>query len=100
MNWNDLAATAKLHDLQNRLGFVTNVARHVAEFRGDMKTASKLMRQETHLKPSKLFREGTLCNETMTGAERRWLATERPAAAEQWNLLTDLSPDQLDYYAR
>lgn len=100
MDWNSLAMTAKAHDLQNRLGFVTSVARRVAEHRGDTRTATKLEQQEAELKHSKLEREETLCNETMTNAERKWLAEHRPEAAKQWNLLTDLSPDHLNYYDR
>lgn len=98
MDWTDLVKTAKAHDLQNRLGFVVAVARRVAEFRQDRETTTKLKRLEVQLKYSLLAREHTLCNETMTNAERKWLATQRPAAAEEWNLLTDLSPDHLNYY--
>ncbi|CAN5349048.1 hypothetical protein BH10ACI3_BH10ACI3_14610 [soil metagenome] len=98
MDWNGLAATARLHDLQNRLGFVTNVARQVAESRGDDKTAKRLNKVELTLEPSRLEREDTLCNETMTNAERKWLAAERPESAKRWHLLTDLSPRYLNHY--
>jgi hypothetical protein len=57
-----------------------------------------LKRWELQFKHSLLAREDTLCNETMTNAERKWLAAQRPAAAEDWNLLTDLSPHHLNYY--
>lgn len=98
MNWVYLARTAKAHDLQNRLGFVTNVARRVAENRGDKRTAAKLEHREAELSSSRLAREETLCNESMTNAERKWLSEQRPAAAKHWNLLTDLSPQNLSYY--
>ena len=99
MDWNDLAMVAKAYGLQNRLGFVTSVARSVAVFHGDLKVAAKLERHENGLKHDKLEREETLCNETMTNAERNWLLTERPDAAKQWNLLTGLLPQHLRYYA-
>ncbi len=99
MDWNTLVSTAKLHDLQNRLGFVTSVARRMAEKHGKQSTAEKLGTVEARLENSKLEREGTLCNETMTRAERKWLAAERPAEAKHWRLLTDLSPRYLDHYA-
>ena len=70
MEWKSLVRAAKVYDLQNRLGFVTNVARRVAEFRNDRETANKLNRVELELEHSRLEREDTLCNETMTKAER------------------------------
>jgi len=99
MDWNALVAAAKLNDLQNRLGFVTNVARRVAERNGDKNAASKLRDKESRLEHSRLFREETLCNESMTKAERNWLKNNRPEAARYWRLLTNLSPEHLSYYA-
>lgn len=99
MEWKELVKTAKAHDLQNRLGFVTNVARRVAEFRDDRETAAKLVRRESELEHSLLAREETLCNESMTKAERNWLATQRSDEAKRWHLLTDLSPENVNYYA-
>lgn len=99
MPWAKLVRTAKAYDLQNRLGFVTNVARRVAEFRGDKETAEKLQRRERELEHSLLVREETLCNETMTNAERKWLSAQRSEAAQRWHLLTDLSPQHVNYYA-
>jgi transcriptional regulator with XRE-family HTH domain len=98
MEWKDLTKAAKAYDLQNRLGFVINVARRVAEFRSDSDTAAKLTRHEAELERSLLVREETLCNEPMTNAERNWLATQRPEAARRWHLLTDLSPQNVYYY--
>lgn len=98
MEWKTLTMTAKAYDLQNRLGFVTSVAREVAEHRGHSATAQKLKRYETELERSLLVREETLCNETMTVTERRWLSNRRPEAAKRWNLMTDLSPQNLNYY--
>lgn len=100
MPWSRLVRTAKAYDLQNRLGYVTNVARRVAEYRGDMETAKKLQRPESELERSLLVREETLCNETMTNAERKWLVTNRTDEAKHWRLLTNLSPKHLEYYAR
>ncbi len=91
--------TAKAYDLQNRLGFVTNLAMHVAEFRKDHEATEKLRHWESELARSKLVREDTLCNEAMTTAERTWLQTERPEIAKQWHLLTGLAPHHLRYYA-
>ena len=97
MKWDELVRVAKTNDLQNRLGFVTTVARQVAESKGDKNTATKLKRHEAELERSLLFREETLCNESMTNAERKWLAAERPETARHWRLLTNLSPEHLSY---
>ncbi len=98
MEWASLTKVAKAYDLQNRLGFITEVARSIASFRGDSLTVDKLLRCESELERSLLVREETLCNETITNAERRWLAVRRPEPAKRWHLLTDLSPENLNYY--
>lgn len=98
MEWKNLMTVAKTYDLQNRLGFVTSVAREAAEHRGDSLTAEKLKRHETELERSLLVREETLCNETMTNAERKWLVAGRPENAKRWHLLTDLSAKGVNYY--
>ena len=98
MEWKSLVMTAKAHDLQNRLGFVTNVARRMAEKYGKQETAQKLESVEAGLEGSKLEKVGTLCNETMTQAERNWLAQNSTPEAKHWHLLTDLSPRYLDHY--
>ncbi|MFN0279142.1 MAG: helix-turn-helix domain-containing protein [Pyrinomonadaceae bacterium] len=98
MKWSEVALTARMYDLQNRLGFVVSVARGLAENKHDKAAAAALRRRETNLERSMLVREGTLCNETMTNAERRWLADNRPESAKRWRLLTDLSPRYLDHY--
>lgn len=97
LNWHWLVSAAKLNDLQNRLGFVTNVARRLAERSGDSEKAEMLARQESVLERSRLAREETLCHESLTNAERRWLRNHRSTEAKHWGLLTDLSPEHLSY---
>ena len=97
LNWQWLLAQARLHDLQNRLGFIVALARQVAERHGQSDTAAALGAVERQLEPSRLVREDTLCHESMTHAERRWLRQRRPAAAQHWNLLTGLVPEHLSY---
>lgn len=45
----------------------------------------------------RLVRENTLCHNSLTEAEKRWLRENRSAEAEYWNLLTDLSAKHLKY---
>jgi transcriptional regulator with XRE-family HTH domain len=97
LNWKWLVAQVKLHDLQNRLGFVVALAREVAEQKKNPATAATLAAVEQQLELSRLVREDTLCRESMTKAERQWLRRRRPVQAQHWNLLTGLVPEHLSY---
>jgi transcriptional regulator with XRE-family HTH domain len=88
-----LVERAKLHDLQNRLGYVAALALELAVGDG----AGKLRDLVMALEPSRLAREDTLCHDSMTETERRWLRKQRPPQAEHWNLLTDLRREHLPY---
>ena len=99
LNWKWLVTQVKLHDLQNRLGFIVALARQVAERKEQTATAATLATVGQQLEPSRLVREDTLCRESMTQAERRWLRQRRPAQAQHWNLLTSLVPEHLSYVA-
>ena len=97
LNWSSLVNAAKVRDLQNRLGFVTSLARRVAEKQGASEKAAELRRRESELERSRLLREDTLCHESLTKVERNWLDTSRPDEAKYWRLLTDLRPEHLSY---
>jgi hypothetical protein len=97
LDWKETIKIAKINDLQNRLGFVVNVARRLTERLGNTEKANALRRAEEMLAFSRLYREDTLCRASMTEAERKWLKANRSAEAKFWRLLTDLSPEHLDY---
>ena len=97
LDWEWLMLAAKARQSQNRLGFITNVARRLAEARGEFDKAALLARHETELERSRLEREDTLCHDSLTEAEKRWLRERRPDDAKRWRLLTDLSPEHLAY---
>ena len=97
LDWKLLISAAKLRDLQNKLGLVTCLARILAEKRGEFEKAELLRSQEKILERSRLLMEDTLCNDTLTQAERRWLETNRPDEARHWRVLTDLSAEHLNY---
>ena len=99
LNWEWLTANAKLRDRQNRLGFVVELARQAAAREGRSQLEEELATRVAKLEPSRLVKEDTLCRESMTRAERAWLREHRPKSAEHWNLLTDLTVDQLDHVA-
>jgi transcriptional regulator with XRE-family HTH domain len=87
-NW--LVLNARMHNLQNRLGFLVELAQQL----GPMPHLEALL---AGLLPSKLAAEQTLCNDNMPAALRRWLATNRSTLAATWNLLTDLQVRDLSY---
>jgi transcriptional regulator with XRE-family HTH domain len=95
LDWNLLIMAAKVRDVQNRLGFLTNLARRVAQSNGDFKTAALLEKKESELEESRLLRENTLCRK-VTRAERRWMSENPYPEAEHWRILTRLSPQTID----
>jgi transcriptional regulator with XRE-family HTH domain len=97
LDWQSLVSAVKVRDLQNRLGFVTSVARRLAEKLGEKEKAELLRSKEHILERSRLMLEDTLCHDSLTKAERKWLDTYRSAEAKYWRLLTDLTPEQLSY---
>jgi hypothetical protein len=98
MDWSWLVRHAKLHDVQNRLGFLValgkDLARTQPQFRGALEPLSSV---EEQLERARLAREDTLCRDTMPVAERRWLEESRSPLARHWNLLTGLTADQLSH---
>ncbi len=97
LDWQSLVREVKVRDLQNRLGFLTSVARRVAEKQGDTEKAEWLRSKESDLERSRLLLEDTLCHNSLTKTERKWLDTSRPDEAKYWRLLTDLTPEHLSY---
>jgi transcriptional regulator with XRE-family HTH domain len=98
MDWEWLVRHSKLHDVQNRLGFLVAVAKALAGDRAEFESAaSQLSTVEERLERARLAREDTLCRESMPAAERSWLKAHRSALARHWNLLTGLTADQLSY---
>jgi hypothetical protein len=87
---------ARLRDRQNRLAFVVALASQGAGKQGKAGLAAALAGRVNQLEPFCLATEGTLCRESITRAERKWLRIHRSPLAEHWNLLTDLTVDQLD----
>ena len=96
IDWDRLTKYAKIFDLQNRLGFVVNLARQMAEKVGDDKKIAILSEVETNLEKSRLLKEDVLANESITNAERTFLKTNRPPEAKFWRVLSDLSIENLD----
>lgn len=91
MDFNWLAMQARMKNLQNRLGFTVTLAKLASH-------NAALEAPEQVLAESKLVKEDTFCRE-LNKAERRWLQEHRSEEARQWNLLSDLRPEQVRYVA-
>ena len=99
LNWDWLLERTKVYDLQNKLGYLVGLARQLAERSPNQSLANTLRGEEGRLERSRLAEEGTLCQDSMTQVERRWLRDNRPESAVHWNLLTNLSAGDLPYAA-
>lgn len=97
MDWDWLVTNAKVRDRQNRLGYVVALARKFGKEGTDSARLKKLAATQSLLERSRLAAEDTLCHDSMTQAERKWLRGHRPQEARHWNLLTDLEVSNLPY---
>jgi transcriptional regulator with XRE-family HTH domain len=95
LDWAWLLDRVKRMDLQNRLGFVVTLARQLAERRGASLTAEKLHAVEELVERSRLVREDVFGRTSLTKAETEWLREHRPSLARHWNLLTNLTVENL-----
>ena len=97
MDFQWLVMEAKKSDLQNRLGFVVNLAQRLSERTSDAERTRALAQLESWLDHSRLAREDYFYQPPRNQRERQWLAQNRPEAARHWNLLSDLRPEHLQY---
>jgi len=99
--WKWLLDQARLHNLQNRLGFLVSMARTKLEEKGELQSRRyrTLCYAEEQLESSRLAHEDALGEAALTAQEREWLRKHRPALAARWNLLSGLSPEHLPYAA-
>ncbi len=97
LDWEWLVREAKVRDAQNRLGFIVTLGRRIAGKRGAGAAQSKLREVQERLERARLAREDSLCQGSLSEAERDWLRRVRPADAGHWNLLTDLDAEHLPY---
>ena len=95
--WAWLLRETKLRDRQNRLAYVTVIAKDAAQAESSTEVAAILNVQLTLLERSRLANEDTLCKASLSRAERSWLRQHRPSAAVHWNLLTDLKAEDLQH---
>jgi len=92
---------AKLHDLQNRLGFVVALARKAGRRSGLLNSRRDvaLEQLETTLSRSLLAREELIAGAHVSESERQWLKKHRSKEARDWNVLSNWRPEALRYVA-
>ena len=93
LDWNWLLPCVKRNDLQNRLGFLVELAANTARVKGDSRAAETLLKWRDVLDKSRLDRDEPLSRVRMTNVERRWLSEHRPAEAKRWRVLSSLGPE-------
>jgi transcriptional regulator with XRE-family HTH domain len=80
-----LVRHAKLRNLQNRLGFLLQVAGVEGH-----ETAAQAIRE---LEDVRLLQESTLCWDSMPVATRTWMRRNRTRLARHWNILTRMNAE-------
>ena len=81
-----LVRQAKLQNLQNRLGFLLQVA--------GVDTPDGLLAVR-ELERARLLQEDTLCWDSMPVVTRQWIRANRTPLAEHWNVLTRLRAEDV-----
>ena len=81
-----LVRQAKLHNLQNRLGFLLEIGGN------PLPGQSAALRE---LERARLLHQDTLCWDSMPAATREWMLANRTPLAEHWNVLTRLEPENV-----
>ena len=84
LDW--LVRQAKIRNLQNRLGFVLELAR------ADLPALSTAVHE---LERARLLQEATLCWDSMPTATRDWIRVNRSHLAERWNILARLATENI-----
>jgi transcriptional regulator with XRE-family HTH domain len=97
IDWQTVIKIAKVNDLQNRLGFIVNLAEKLAAKSKNVNKLNLLREKRLELANSRLLREDTLCNNSLTEVEKKWLRNNRSKEAKFWRLLTDLEVKHLNY---
>lgn len=104
LNTSWLIDQARLNNLQNRLGFLTDLAIEIAETylaagRFDEAHLLKLEEMRGHLEDSRLAKDDTLAR-PLSPSERQFFEENRSETARHWNLLTGLTKETLPFVGR
>jgi transcriptional regulator with XRE-family HTH domain len=98
MDWDWLTTQAKVHNLQNRLGFVVALAARVAKRQGNANVVKRLSQVVKTLEEGRLAKTDTLCQESWPSSQRKFAHQRRSALAAHWRLDTRLTEENLAYF--
>jgi len=93
IDWNCFVRQVKLRDLQNRAGFVLELA--LALPNHGRPTPLSMRTAKEDLEKARLLNETTLCWDSMPEATRRWVRENRTAEARHWNVAARLRVEDL-----
>jgi len=99
MDWNWLATQAKVHNLQNRLGFVVALSARVAKRQMKRDVAKRLSQVVKTLEEGRLAKTDTLCQESWPPSQRKFAHKQRSVLAAHWKLDTRLTEEDLAHLA-
>jgi len=99
MDWNWLARQAKVHNLQNRLGFVVALSARVAKRQEKREVVKRLSQVLKTLEEGRLAKTDTLCQESWPPSQRKFAHKQRSRLAAHWGLDTRLTEENLAHLA-
>jgi transcriptional regulator with XRE-family HTH domain len=99
MDWNWLTTQAKIHNRQNRLGFVVALSAKVAKKHAKRDVAKRLSQVVKTLEEGRLAKTDTLCQESWPPGQRKFAHNQRSVLAAHWKLDTRLTEENLAYFA-
>jgi transcriptional regulator with XRE-family HTH domain len=99
MDWNWLTTQAKVHNRQNRLGFVVALSAKVAKKHTKRDVVKRLSQVVKTLEEGRLAKTDTLCQESWPPSQRKFAHNQRSVLAAHWKLDTRLTEENLDYFA-
>ena len=99
MDWNWLTTQAKVHNRQNRLGFVVALSAKVAKKHAKRDVVKRLSQVVKTLEEGRLAKTDTLCQESWPPSQRKFAHNQRSVLAAHWKLDTRLTEKNLAYFA-
>jgi len=99
MDWNWLTTQAKVHNRQNRLGFVVALSAKVAKKQAKRDVAKRLSQVVKMLEEGRLAKTDTLCQESWPPSQRKFAHKQRSSLAAHWKLDTRLTEENLAHVA-
>ena len=99
MDWNWLTTQAKVHNRQNRLGFVVALSAKVAKKQAKRDVVKRLSQVVKTLEEGRLAKTDTLCQTSWPPSQRKFAHNQRSVLAAHWKLDTRLTEENLAYFA-